>query len=147
MACASTPNSRGNWTRLELFLPPPTTGPPHSSQHCSQPANRGTPSNPRFPAISIFSSIGQQPKRNTTRQRSTLWLFEQVDTLRKTILQRAGRISRPAGTLTLTFLFGKEPKGTRPWLHAIARHCRLTRLFLQRWGKVSSNLLLVLNAV
>ena len=50
------------------------------------------------------------PKRNTTRQRSTLWIFEQVDTLRKTILQRAGRISRPAGTFTLTFCSGKNLK-------------------------------------
>lgn len=47
------------------------------------------------------------PKRHTTRQRSTLWVFERVDTIRKTILQRAGRISRPAGTLTLTFCSGK----------------------------------------
>jgi hypothetical protein len=52
----------------------------------------------------------QPPKRSTTRQRSTLWIFEQVDTLRKTILQRAGRISRPAGTLTLTFCSGKSLK-------------------------------------
>lgn len=50
------------------------------------------------------------PERNTTRQRSTFWIFEQVDTLRKTILQRAGRISRPAGTLTLTFCSGKSLK-------------------------------------
>lgn len=52
----------------------------------------------------------QPPRRNTTRQRSTLWIFEQVDTLRKTILQRAGRISRPAGTLTLTLCSGKSLK-------------------------------------
>ena len=50
------------------------------------------------------------PERNTTRQRSTLWIFEQVDTLRKTILQRAGRLSRPSGTPTLTFCSGKNLK-------------------------------------
>ena len=47
------------------------------------------------------------PTRNTTRQRSTLWTFEQVDTIRRTILQRAGRLSRPGGTPTLTFCSGK----------------------------------------
>ena len=51
-----------------------------------------------------------QPARRSTRQRSTLWVFEQVDTIRKTILQRAGRLSRPAGKFTLTFCSGKALK-------------------------------------
>lgn len=50
------------------------------------------------------------PQRGTTRKRATLWVFEQVDTLRKTIFQRAGRLSRPAGKLTLTFCAGKHLK-------------------------------------
>jgi len=50
------------------------------------------------------------PQRGTTRKRATLWAFEQVGTLRKTIFQRAGRLSRPAGRLTLTFCAGKHLK-------------------------------------
>lgn len=50
------------------------------------------------------------PTRTTTRQRRTLWAFEQVDTIRKTVLQRAGRLSRPSGKLTLTFSAGKKLK-------------------------------------
>lgn len=40
--------------------------------------------------------------RRTTDQRAALWEFEQVGTLRKTLLQRAGRLTRPGGKLTLT---------------------------------------------
>lgn len=43
-----------------------------------------------------------EPSRGTTNRRAALWTFEQVDTLRKTLLQRAGRLTRPAGQLTLT---------------------------------------------
>lgn len=50
------------------------------------------------------------PTRRTTRQRSTLWVFERVDTIRKTILQRAARLSCPAGRPTLTFCSGKALK-------------------------------------
>ena len=42
------------------------------------------------------------PTRGTTAQRTCLWVFENVGTLRKTLLQRAGRLSRPQGLLTLT---------------------------------------------
>lgn len=40
--------------------------------------------------------------RGTTAKRACLWAFEKVDTLRKTLIQRAGRLTRPKGTLTLT---------------------------------------------
>ena len=43
-----------------------------------------------------------QPSRRTTAKRASLWAFEKVDTLRKTLLQRAGRFTRPKGRLTLT---------------------------------------------
>lgn len=43
-----------------------------------------------------------QPTRGTTAQRTCLWVFEKVDTLRKTLLHRAGRLRRPQGLLTLT---------------------------------------------
>jgi hypothetical protein len=42
------------------------------------------------------------PTRRTTDNRATLWVFEQVQTLRRNLLQRAGRLTRPAGRLTLT---------------------------------------------
>ena len=42
------------------------------------------------------------PVRSTTSKRASLWVFEKVDTLRKTVIQRAGRLTRPKGTLTLT---------------------------------------------
>ena len=43
-----------------------------------------------------------EPTRGTTAKRTCLWVFEKVDTLRKTLLHRAGRLSRPQGILTLT---------------------------------------------
>jgi hypothetical protein len=42
------------------------------------------------------------PSRGTTEKRTPLWAFEQLDTFRKGILQRAGRLTRPHGKLTLT---------------------------------------------
>ena len=50
------------------------------------------------------------PTRTTTRKRPTLWAFEQVATFRRTILQRAGRLSTPSGKLVLTFCAGKKLK-------------------------------------
>jgi hypothetical protein len=43
---------------------------------------------------------GQQ--RNTTERRAPLWHFEQLGTLRRKLIQRAGRLTKPQGTLTLT---------------------------------------------
>lgn len=40
--------------------------------------------------------------RNTTEKRAPLWCFEQLGTLRRKLIQRAGRLSRPQGRLTLT---------------------------------------------
>ena len=40
--------------------------------------------------------------RSTTAKRASLWAFERLDNIRKTIIQRAGRMARPHGTLTLT---------------------------------------------
>lgn len=40
--------------------------------------------------------------RHTTTQRATWWVFERLDTLRKTVIQRAGRLTSPQGVLTLT---------------------------------------------
>jgi len=52
----------------------------------------------------------EPPQRSTTRKRPALWAFEQVETVRRTILQRAGRISNPSGKLVLTFCAGKNLK-------------------------------------
>jgi hypothetical protein len=40
--------------------------------------------------------------RGTTEKRAALWEFTEPNTLRRLLLQRAGRITRPAGILTLT---------------------------------------------
>ena len=49
-----------------------------------------------------FQMATTTPERNTTVQRTTLWAFEKLDTLRNTLLHRAGRLTRPQGVLTLT---------------------------------------------
>ena len=40
-------------------------------------------------------------ERRTTAKRAALWCFREIETLRRTLIQRAGRIIRPAGTLIL----------------------------------------------
>ncbi len=40
--------------------------------------------------------------RGTTEKRTALWVFTEANTLRRTLLQRAGRITSPGGILTLT---------------------------------------------
>ena len=50
------------------------------------------------------------PTRTTTRKRPPLWVFEKVQTFRRTVLQRAGRLSTPSGKLVLTFCAGKNLK-------------------------------------
>ena len=40
--------------------------------------------------------------RGTTGNRAPLWIFETVGTLRKTLFQRAGRLTQPGGKFTLT---------------------------------------------
>jgi Transposase DDE domain group 1 len=44
----------------------------------------------------------EEPVRGTTEKRTVRWLFEELDTLRRTLLARAGRLTRPQGKLTLT---------------------------------------------
>jgi len=43
-----------------------------------------------------------EQERNTTEKRAPLWQFEQLGTLRRKLIQRAGRLTRPQGKLTLT---------------------------------------------
>ena len=40
--------------------------------------------------------------RGTTAKRAALWCFREIETLRRTLIQRAGRIIRPAGKLILS---------------------------------------------
>jgi len=49
-----------------------------------------------------FQMATTPPERKTSIQRTTLWAFEKLDTLRNTLLHRAGRLTRPRGVLTLT---------------------------------------------
>ena len=42
--------------------------------------------------------------RTTQEKRPALWKFEKLDTIRKRIIQRAGRLIRPQGKLTLSTL-------------------------------------------
>jgi hypothetical protein len=46
--------------------------------------------------------MAAEPQRNTTERRAPLWRFEQLGTLRRKLIQRAGRLTKPQGTLTLT---------------------------------------------
>lgn len=40
--------------------------------------------------------------RGTTAKRAALWCFREIETLRRTLIQRAGRVIRPAGKLILS---------------------------------------------
>lgn len=48
--------------------------------------------------------------RLTTEKRAPLWRFEQLGTLRRKLIQRAGRLTRPEGKLTLTMSANKAVK-------------------------------------
>ena len=41
-------------------------------------------------------------QRHTTEKRAPLWQFEQLGTLRRKLIQRAGRLTKPQGRLTVT---------------------------------------------
>jgi len=44
----------------------------------------------------------EEADRTTTPTRAPLWAFKQLETVRRTLVQRAGRLTRPQGELTLT---------------------------------------------
>lgn len=46
--------------------------------------------------------IAKAPSRTTQEKRPALWNFEQLNTLRQRVIQRAGRLIRPQGRLTLS---------------------------------------------
>jgi hypothetical protein len=41
-------------------------------------------------------------RRRGTPSRTVLWLFEKLSTLRRNLIARVGRLTRPGGKLTLT---------------------------------------------
>ncbi|MCP5014697.1 MAG: IS1380 family transposase [Ketobacter sp.] len=59
--------------------------------------------------------IAKPVSRGTTEKRVALWDFEELDTIRHRILQRAGRFTTPQGKLTLTLSANKAVK--RDLLH------------------------------
>jgi len=59
-----------------------------------------------------------QRARNTTEKRAPLWQFEQLGTLRRKLIQRAGRLTRPQGRLTLTM--SANPSVKSELLHYLA---------------------------
>ena len=46
--------------------------------------------------------VAHPPQRGTTAKRTALWAFEQLDTIRRNLVQRAGRLIRPQGKLVLS---------------------------------------------
>lgn len=48
----------------------------------------------------------REPERRTTEKRAPLWSFERLATLRRRLVQRAGRLTWPQGVLTLTLGVG-----------------------------------------
>ena len=63
--------------------------------------------------------IVHPPQRTTTASRTPLWRFAQLKTLRGTLLQRAGRFTRPHGRLILTISANEDVQGEL--LHYLGR--------------------------
>ena len=57
--------------------------------------------------------------RGTTAKRAALWCFREIGTLRRTLIQRAGRIIRPAGKLILSM--NSNEKLENELLHSLGR--------------------------
>ncbi len=52
--------------------------------------------------------VTRPPERRTTGTRPALWAFQTLATIRRTLVQRAGRLTRPNGRLTLTMSANEE---------------------------------------
>ena len=55
--------------------------------------------------------IAYEKVRNTTEKRSSLWIFQELNTIRKNIIQRAGRLTKPQGKLKLTMNANENIQG------------------------------------
>jgi|TARA_Y100000031_G_scaffold94555_1_gene103930 hypothetical protein len=53
-----------------------------------------------------------QPQKKTTEKRSPLWIFQEANTIRRHLLHRAGRLTRPGGKLRLTMSGNERTKKT-----------------------------------
>jgi hypothetical protein len=56
--------------------------------------------------------VADPPQRHTTEKRAPLWVFHELDTLRRHLIQRAGRFSWPQGRLTLTLGLNESVRAT-----------------------------------
>lgn len=56
--------------------------------------------------------IADPPQRQTTDKRSPLWVFQELNTLRRHFIQRAGRFTWPQGRLTLTLGLNDSVRAT-----------------------------------
>ena len=56
--------------------------------------------------------VANPPQRHTTEKRAPLWIFQELNTLRRNFIQRAGRFSWPQGRLTLTLGLNDTLKAT-----------------------------------
>lgn len=63
--------------------------------------------------------VTHEPQRGTTEKRAALWEFTEPNTLRRTLLQRAGRVTEPGGKLTLTM--NANPRVKKGLLHYLER--------------------------
>ena len=54
------------------------------------------------PTTSAVQVIAHPPSRIMLEKRPALWSFVRLDTLRRRLIQRAGRLIRPQGQLTLS---------------------------------------------
>ncbi|MDA8091588.1 MAG: IS1380 family transposase [Nitrospiraceae bacterium] len=73
-------------------------------------------------AHNLFRELHMQvheKNRGTTEKRAALWQFTEANTLRRTLLQRAGRLTSPGGILTLTM--SANPAVQKGVLHYIER--------------------------
>ena len=60
------------------------------------------------------------PDRGTSEKRTTLWIFEELRSLRHRLIQRAGRFTNPQGNLTLTLSCNESVKmGLLNYLEAL----------------------------
>lgn len=56
--------------------------------------------------------VAEPPHRHTTEKRTPLWIFQELNTLRRNFIQRAGRFTWPQGRLTLTLGVNDSVKAT-----------------------------------
>ncbi len=62
--------------------------------------------------LRILQMQQTQPEKRTTEKRSPLWIFQEATTIRRHLLYRAGRLTRPSGKLRLTMSRNEATKQT-----------------------------------